>query len=293
MFLETPDISHAYGSEKTTRASRIDGNIDNTLSQTEDALISPADSGRDGISPVDEIDRKSSVGSVSDGARLPRISEDDTASISQTPTENEDHVLFQNITYLGAATVKSPRNEAEIVRNIAVLNADTQSQTAVLVDLLVPRVPQGMVVLYEPQTEDEMGKYPVFRIIFCARGGRHPDPLAFCFAFTFGHGNNEEAAFLCHAFRCPSVEQVSKIIMCFSSAFRKPVTSQLPQGESVFVFDVCMELKEDDGRGGLSFCPRESRDCFKVSSNRNVDILSARWKRKTSLEALLVCRDDF
>lgn len=210
-------------------------------------------------SALGDTERKPSVESMNDGARISRSLDDDI--VSQI-AENEDHVLFQNVTYLGAATVRSPRSETEIIRNLAIMSSE--NHTSVLVDLLIPRVPQGMVVLYEPQTEEEMAKYPVFRIIFCARGGKHSDPLALCFAFTFGHGSNEEAVFLCHAFRCHSIEQVSKIIMCFSSAFRKPVASQLPMGESVFVFDVCLEVKEDDGRGGFSVCPRESRDCFKV-----------------------------
>ncbi|XP_055330286.1 rab GTPase-activating protein 1-like [Paramacrobiotus metropolitanus] len=213
-------------------------------------------------SGVSDMERKSSIESVSDGPRVSRPSEED--ALSQT-AETEDHVLFTGITYLGASALRSPRNEPEIIKNIVSMNAE--NRTPAEVDLLVPRVPQGMVVLYEPGTEDEITKYPVFRIIFCVRGGRPPDPLSLCFAFTFGHGSNDEAIFLCHVFRCQNAEQVSKIIMCFASAFRKPVASQLPQGESVFVFDVSMEVREDDGKGSFQVCPRESRDCFKFRVN--------------------------
>ena len=183
------------------------------------------------------------------------------------PSETEDHLLFPNVTYLGAASIRSPRAEAEIMKYLASLSRE--EKISVLVDLLVPRIPQGTVVLYEQGTEDEVAKYPVFRIIFCAKGGKTPDTTSNCFAFTFGHGTNEEAVFLCHAFRCQSSEQVTNIMMCFSSAFRKPVTSQLSQGESAFVFDVSVEIKEEDAKGAaFSACPREGRDCFKVINSK-------------------------
>ncbi|GAU93994.1 hypothetical protein RvY_05843 [Ramazzottius varieornatus] len=229
----------------------------------------------------DNLDLRSTNSNGSDNrnssATLPTPPEDDRISL---PSETEDHVLFPNVVYLGAASMRSPRAEAEIMKYLATLSRE--EKTSVLVDLLVPRIPQGTVVLYEQGTEDEVAKYPVFRIIFCAKGGKTTDTTSNCFAFTFGHGSNEEAVFLCHAFRCQSAEQVTNIMMCFASAFRKPVTSRLSQGELAFVFDVSVEIKEEDSKGAAyAACPREGRDCFKVS--QSVDILITCIRRTGTL----------
>jgi len=54
-----------------------------------------------------------------------------------------DNTVFTELTYLGSAMVDAPRSEAEISRNMKVLN--TQSQQAIPVTLSVPSHSEGIV----------------------------------------------------------------------------------------------------------------------------------------------------
>ena len=69
--------------------------------------------------------------------------------------------------------------------------------------------------------------------------------------------------------------QVGKILYSFATAFRRvpkspsllsELTSMPASESSRFNFDVTLDIKEDDGRGGYSACPRD-RAVFKLRTN--------------------------
>ena len=61
-----------------------------------------------------------------------------------SPMDDEDGtVVYTCVTYLGSATVNAPRSEAEISRNMAVLNE--QTQMVIPVALSVPATSEGIV----------------------------------------------------------------------------------------------------------------------------------------------------
>jgi len=57
--------------------------------------------------------------------------------------EGSESIVFSAVTYLGSAAVNAPRSEAEINRNMAILNQ--QSQMAIPITLSVPNHSEGIV----------------------------------------------------------------------------------------------------------------------------------------------------
>lgn len=56
-----------------------------------------------------------------------------------------DYTIFNRVTHLGAASINAPRSEAEIQRNMAILNAQAQEQ-ALEVSVSVPSNSEGYVM---------------------------------------------------------------------------------------------------------------------------------------------------
>ncbi|KAL4219350.1 Rab GTPase-activating protein 1 [Mactra antiquata] len=191
-------------------------------------------------------------------------------SVSLPTTPTGDCIVFHGVTYLGCATVNAPRSEVEIYRNMAVLNE--QSQGDIPIVLSVPATADGTVRLMEPGTDTEISSYKIHRILFCARGPVESNEKR-CFAFTFSHGDSADSAiFQCHVFRCDLPEAVAKILYCFANTFRRVPknrssnTKPLPESNHDFVFTVNVEIREEDGKGGYTLCPRD-KNVFKLRCN--------------------------
>ncbi|KAL0275484.1 UNVERIFIED_CONTAM: hypothetical protein PYX00_003316 [Menopon gallinae] len=180
---------------------------------------------------------------------------------------------FSGVCYLGSAKISAPRSEAEIQRNMAILNEQSSEQT-IRVSISVPSSSEGIVVLYEADTKQVIARYEIHQILFFQRGSADT-PEASCFAFTWSHGDTQESSiYRCHVFRCDIPEAVGQVSACFSKAFRRTqnsMTSSIIHSDPgknihVYVFEVTMEIKEEDGRGGYSVVQKD-RNCFKLRCN--------------------------
>ncbi|KAG5896484.1 hypothetical protein JTB14_005864 [Gonioctena quinquepunctata] len=203
-------------------------------------------------------------------------SEEDCSNVDQECT------IFSGVTYLGAATINAPKSEAEIQRNMAILNEQSIDQ-GIKISVSVPSSSQGLVVLYDANTHSVISRYEIHRILFYARGSVGC-PEAGCFAFTWSHGDTQESAiFQCHVFRCEISEAVSRVSSCFAKAFQRvprsmssSVTSAIDMTGSVttiseartllYVFEVSLEIKEDDGKGGFAAVGKD-RNGFRFKTN--------------------------
>jgi len=57
----------------------------------------------------------------------------------------QDCTIFSGVSYLGAAAINAPRSEAEIQRNMSILN-EQSSEQAIKVSVSVPSSSDGTVV---------------------------------------------------------------------------------------------------------------------------------------------------
>ncbi|XP_058799127.1 rab GTPase-activating protein 1-like isoform X2 [Phymastichus coffea] len=193
----------------------------------------------------------------------------------------KEYTKFDAVTYLGAAKIDAPKSEAEIQRNMKILHEN--NSVPMKASLSVPSCSQGSVILYDSATQQPIKSYEVQRILFYARG-EATGPCAACFAFTWSHGDTQESAiFQCHVFRCDIPEAVRQVSSCFAKAFQRfprSMTNSLtgndynngfnPSSDKtnarVFIFEVTMEIKEEDGKGAYNTVPKD-RNCFKLRSN--------------------------
>lgn len=118
----------------------------------------------------------------------------------------EDSVLFNKLTYLGFMKVSSPRSEVEALRAMATMRASSQCPFAVT--LYVPNVPEGSVRIIDQSSNVEIASFPIYKVLFCARG--HDGTMeSNCFAFTESSHGSED--FQIHVFSCEIKEAVSMI----------------------------------------------------------------------------------
>ncbi|XP_012584478.1 PREDICTED: rab GTPase-activating protein 1-like isoform X3 [Condylura cristata] len=109
----------------------------------------------------------------------------------------EDSVLFNKLTYLGCMKVSSPRNEVEALRAMATMKSS--SQYPFPVTLYVPNVPEGSVRIIDQSRNKEIASFPIYKVLFCARG-HDGTTESNCFAFTESSHGAEE--FQIHVFSC-------------------------------------------------------------------------------------------
>ncbi|XP_073212545.1 rab GTPase-activating protein 1-like isoform X2 [Lepidochelys kempii] len=181
----------------------------------------------------------------------------------------EDSVLFNKLMYLGSMKISAPRNESEALRAMEALRSSCQSSFPVT--LYVPNVPEGSVRIIDQTRNMEIASFPIYKILFCARG-QNGTAESDCFAFTESYCGTEE--FQIHVFSCEIKEAVSRILYSFSTAFRRSSKQAsdhvkdtvLPTPDSdVFTFSVSLEVKEDDGKGNFSPVPKDrERFYFKL-----------------------------
>ncbi|XP_063128419.1 rab GTPase-activating protein 1-like isoform X1 [Rattus norvegicus] len=185
----------------------------------------------------------------------------------------EDSVLFNKLTYLGCMKVSSPRSEGEALRAMATMRASSQYPFAVT--LYVPNVPEGSVRIIDQSSNVEIASFPIYKVLFCARG-HDGTTESNCFAFTESSHGSEE--FQIHVFSCEIKEAVSRILYSFCTAFKRSSRqvsdvkdSIIPTPDSdVFTFSVSLEVKEDDGKGNFSPVPKD-RDKFYFKIKQGIE----------------------
>lgn len=110
-----------------------------------------------------------------------------------------------------------------------------------------------------------IARYEIHRILFYVRGVAGTTESS-CFAFTLAHGDSKDTAiYQCHVFRCDIPEAVGQVSQCFAKAFKHPQSLASSEMSSTheYVFEVSLEIKEDDGKGAYTTVPRD-RNCFKL-----------------------------
>ncbi|XP_034752339.1 rab GTPase-activating protein 1 isoform X2 [Etheostoma cragini] len=210
-----------------------------------------------------------------------------------SPIQDEDSVVFSQLTYLGCASVNAPRSEVEALRMMSILRG--QCQLPLDVTLSVPGVSEGTVRLLDPNTSTEIANYPIYKILFCVRG-HDGTPENDCFAFTESHYNAE--IFRIHVFRCQIQEAVSRILYSFATAFRRSakkavLSSQQPApltpDSDLFTFTVSLEIKEDDGKGTFSAVAKDKdKQSFKLRAGLDKKIVI--YVQQTSNKELAIER---
>ncbi|XP_028169356.1 rab GTPase-activating protein 1 isoform X4 [Ostrinia furnacalis] len=145
------------------------------------------------------------------------------------PIESDDEVsdvdqectVFSGVSYLGAQNISDPKSESDIQRIMKELSSMPESRDGIAVSISIPVCSQGLVVLYQADSNSVMTRYAVNRISFYARGATG-SPVASCFAFTWSHGETKESAvYRCHVFRCHIAEAVNQVSSCFAKAFER------------------------------------------------------------------------
>lgn len=215
-------------------------------------------------------------------------SSEEEGSISDV---DQDCTIFSGVTYLGAAAINAPKSEAEIQRNMTILNEQSVEQ-GIKVSVSVPSSSQGLVVLYDAATNSVISRYEIHRILFYARGPADSNEAS-CFAFTWSHGDTQESAiFQCHVCRCDIAEAVSRVSSCFAKAFQRVPRSMSTMSSSVtsggdlmsasittncdartlmHVFEVNLEIKEEDVKGSRSAVGKD-KNGFRLKVNAEKEI---------------------
>ncbi|XP_038208621.1 rab GTPase-activating protein 1-like isoform X1 [Zerene cesonia] len=206
------------------------------------------------------------------------------------PTESDDEVsdvdqectVFCGVSYLGAQNIADPKSETDIQRIMKELSSMPENRDGIAVSISIPVCSQGLVVLYQADTNSVMARYAVNRISFYARGAAG-SPVASCFAFTWSHGETRESAvYRCHVFRCHIAEAVTQVSSCFAKAFERiprsmasslvgdlsaapSMTGSLTEGlgpaappmQLMHVLECTVDIKETDAKGTFSHVPKE------------------------------------
>ncbi|XP_064292034.1 rab GTPase-activating protein 1-like isoform X2 [Plodia interpunctella] len=234
------------------------------------------------------------------GSKFYKVMEGSSAdTTTPSPTEKHDHMkpiesddevsdvdqectVFSGVSYLGAQNIGDPKSESEIQRIMKELSSLPESRDGIAVSISIPVCSQGLVVLYQADSNSVMTRYAVNRISFYARGAAG-SPVASCFAFTWSHGETKESAvYRCHVFRCHIGEAVNQVSSCFSKAFERiprsmasslvgdlsaapSMTGSLteaagpaaPPMQLMHMLECTVDIKETDAKGTFSHVPKE------------------------------------
>lgn len=204
--------------------------------------------------------------------------------ISDDLGEIQKGTMFDGISYLGSASITYPKDETEILRIMTILNEEHVADHDMKISVSIPISSDGAVILFDGTSNTIIARYEIERIMFYAHGVSGTKEAS-CFAFTWAHGDTKEnALFQCHIFRCSILEAVNRVSNCFVKAFQKELKStssctspelssnvaldmQSKNGSTeIFIFEVSLEIKEDDGKGGFMSVPRD-RNFLKLRAN--------------------------
>ncbi|ODN05350.1 Rab GTPase-activating protein 1 [Orchesella cincta] len=264
----TPTVTTTTSPEKTMKQGDI---IDSKASS--DTVGDPLNAQVSTVAEVKEVLNKdaslsndSSAQGAGDSVTVPCTTESSQPENSELKKQ-DDFVIFHRVSYLGAAMIKEPRSEPEIQKIMAFLN-DQSSDKVMTVSVSVDIHADGFVIVYEGDNQLEISRFKINQIIFFARGSSGTSAAA-CFAFTSSHGESyEEAIFQCHSFRCDVPDAVGRVFSSFARAFestKKRIENNIVESQENFVFEVSLEIKEDDGKGHYGPAPRD-KGFFKIRS---------------------------
>ncbi|KAI6229680.1 hypothetical protein M3Y99_01143000 [Aphelenchoides fujianensis] len=194
------------------------------------------------------------------------------SSRSSSTASNPSATVFNNVTYLGSATVREPQDEKEVSLIIAQLNQEVQ-EGAMSVKIEVPAFYMGSIRLFDG--EAEIRKFPIAQIRCCTCGLKGTKQQE-CIAFSFTQKiRTADQSHQCHVFRCQSPQIVGHMLQCFQRVFE----SSCPTAAGTSVsedheFEMRLEIREDDDvQNGYAYCPVET-NCFKLRKDRQRRIVA-------------------
>uniref|UniRef100_A0A0K8TSK8 Putative rab gtpase-activating protein 1-like isoform x3 n=1 Tax=Tabanus bromius TaxID=304241 RepID=A0A0K8TSK8_TABBR len=229
--------------------------------------------------------------------------EEDLSDIDQGCT------IFAGVTHLGATNINNPKSEADIQRKISDLNNGSNS-VGMKVSLSVPTSSDGLVVLYDADTENIVESFEVHRILYYARGLIGTNDQA-CFAFTWSYGETHNTSiFKCHIFRCQIPEAVDQVSSCFAKAFQRfppsltgsvdnsimlgSITSDVsgnPITSAGYEFIVSLEIREKVGKNLYAAVPRDHKSCFKLRCKTDKEVcITVKQVQSSTLQPLYIDR---
>lgn len=210
---------------------------------------------------------------------------DAAAAVASTPTQEDEpdesgNTVFHNILYLGSRDIVDPKCEETIQSQIEEANrSGSGAMVAVLATISIPRASDGIVYVREASESSIMHRFPVYQIIFFARGNADTEEAS-CWAFTTIVNAPNERRFVTHIFKCEVAEAVTKVFVSFAQAFKRPAPElQGPvkvgeeenfKSQEAFRFEVTLEIREREDRGDRGYLyevvPRQ-KGLFKLRSN--------------------------
>lgn len=205
---------------------------------------------------------------------------------------DQECTIFSGVTYLGTTGINAPKSEKEILQKVAEMNGSSSaSPHGMKISVSIPTRSEGLVVLYDGDTNAVVATYEVQRILFFARGPVNT-PSQACFAFTWSHGESQEtASHQCHVFRCNIPEAVKQVSACFAKAFQRILPPSLPASmttsladnninidiagnpiqSAMYEFSVSLELKEKEKSGYITV-PRDAKSSFRLRCNTDKEV---------------------
>uniref|UniRef100_A0A182JVN4 Rab-GAP TBC domain-containing protein n=1 Tax=Anopheles christyi TaxID=43041 RepID=A0A182JVN4_9DIPT len=226
---------------------------------------------------------------------------------------DQDCTIFSGVTYLGASRINAPKSEREILQKVTEMNAGggggaavgpktgsgSDSPLGLKVSVSIPTCSEGLVVLYDCESNAVVATYEVQRILFFARGPVGSADQA-CFAFTWSHGESQETAVhQCHVFRCNIPEAVTQVSTCFAKAFQRVLPPSIPASmttslaesgvnvmlssitsdtagnpiqSAMYEFAVSLEIKEKERNSSYVTVPRDVKSSFRLRCKTDKEV---------------------
>ncbi|XP_053674762.1 rab GTPase-activating protein 1 [Anopheles nili] len=220
---------------------------------------------------------------------------------------DQDCTIFNGVTYLGASRINAPKSEREILQKVTEMNSGggsgagsfPDSPLGLKVSISVPTCSEGLVVLYDCESNAVVATYEVQRILFFARGPVGSSDQA-CFAFTWSHGESQETAVhQCHVFRCNIPEAVTQVSTCFAKAFQRLLPPSIPASmttslaesgmnvmlcsvtsdtagnpiqSAMYEFAVSLEIKEKERNNSYVTVPRDVKSSFRLRCKTDKEV---------------------
>ena len=220
----------------------------------------------------------------------------DTGTTASTAIAQEDepdesgNTVFHNILYLGSRDIDDPKCEETIQSQIEEANrSGSGAVVSVLATISIPRASDGIVYVREAAESGIMHRFPVYQIIFFARGNADTEEAS-CFAFTTIVNSPTERRFVTHIFKCEVAEAVTKVFVSFAQAFKRPA----PELQGPVKVGEEENFKSQGGvrHSIVKRVPFKIRFCYpyedKISSNLNrctdqISSNSLRWEHDEHL----------
>uniref|UniRef100_A0A182QBR8 Rab-GAP TBC domain-containing protein n=1 Tax=Anopheles farauti TaxID=69004 RepID=A0A182QBR8_9DIPT len=319
--LKKPQVptSLRLGLQSMVRANFTVGG-DGSTETTPNALLSPEAIGRgvgqsvfydclDSSPMTEKKDDMKPVGGGAGGVGAGGETDDELSDIDQ------DCTIFSGVTYLGASRINAPKSEREILQKVSEMNggvggvlggasgapdcSGSDSPLGLKVSVSIPTCSEGLVVLYDCESNAVVATYEVQRILFFARGPVGSTDQA-CFAFTWSHGESQETAVhQCHVFRCNIPEAVTQVSTCFAKAFQRVLPPSIPASmttslaesgmnvmlasvtsdtagnpiqSAMYEFAVSLEIKEKERNSSYVTVPRDVKSSFRLRSKTDKEV---------------------